>query len=287
MNTEKIRAFVYAAECGSFSAAAKKQGKAQSWVSNAIADLEIDLNLSLFDRSEYKPKLTSEGATLLFHAQSLLAAESTLISHADHLAQGIEDRVVFAIDDWLVTPEIRALIVEFQNQFPSVELIVRQLMTQDIVQLIENNEIDIGSATGRWFFDKNVRFRTLSYIETSLICSKNSELRNIVVGHADLVGHKQVSRTSIYNLPHKYLDLPDVEKVNVSDMESVIVLVENNIGWAVIPRKVAELYQSRIHILDSEISDKGHLLRIELITSELKTNGIATEWLKKKLAELY
>ncbi|MGB1320924.1 MAG: LysR family transcriptional regulator, partial [Vibrio gallaecicus] len=53
MNTDKIKAFVYAAECGSFSAAAKKQGKAQSWISNAISDLEIDLNLSLFDRSGY------------------------------------------------------------------------------------------------------------------------------------------------------------------------------------------------------------------------------------------
>ena len=287
MNTDKIKAFVYAAECGSFSAAAKKQGKAQSWISNAISDLEIDLNLSLFDRSGYKPILTNEGAVLLFHAKNMIASETTLLSHAHHLSSGIEDRVVLAIDDWLKTKKMRQLIVDFQLTFPTVELVVRQLMTQDIVYLIEKNEVDVGLATGRWFFDKSIRFQTIDYIETCLICSKGNPLTKTPVGHADLFGFKQVSRSSIYNLEHKYIDLPDIERVNVSDMESVITLVENDIGWAVIPKTVALENQDRIDIIESEVSEKGHLLRIELITPELKANGVATQWLKRHLINHY
>ncbi len=48
---EALTAFAEAATLGSFSAAARKLGKSQSTVSSAIANLEIDLGLSLFDRS--------------------------------------------------------------------------------------------------------------------------------------------------------------------------------------------------------------------------------------------
>lgn len=55
---ESLIAFVEAASLGSFSAAARKLGKSQSTVSTAIAHLEIDLGLTLFDREKRYPVLT-------------------------------------------------------------------------------------------------------------------------------------------------------------------------------------------------------------------------------------
>ncbi len=51
---EVLQAFVQAATQGSFSAAARKLGKSQSTVSAAVANLEIDLDVVLFDRSNPK-----------------------------------------------------------------------------------------------------------------------------------------------------------------------------------------------------------------------------------------
>ena len=48
---EQMRLFVSVAEQRSFSAVARQQRKAQSAVSNAIALLEADLGVSLFERS--------------------------------------------------------------------------------------------------------------------------------------------------------------------------------------------------------------------------------------------
>lgn len=45
---EHFKALLATAETGSFSAAARRLGKAQSVVSAAIANLEIDLGLALF-----------------------------------------------------------------------------------------------------------------------------------------------------------------------------------------------------------------------------------------------
>jgi DNA-binding transcriptional LysR family regulator len=50
-NLEQLRLFVSVAEQRSFSAVARKQRKAQSAVSSAIALLEEDLGVSLFERS--------------------------------------------------------------------------------------------------------------------------------------------------------------------------------------------------------------------------------------------
>ena len=46
---EALNAFVEAAALGSFSAAARKLRKSQSTISTAIANLEADLGLTLFD----------------------------------------------------------------------------------------------------------------------------------------------------------------------------------------------------------------------------------------------
>jgi DNA-binding transcriptional LysR family regulator len=58
---EAMEAFAAAAALGSFSAAARQLHKSQSTISAAIANLEADLDLTLFDRSNRLPVLTAAG----------------------------------------------------------------------------------------------------------------------------------------------------------------------------------------------------------------------------------
>ena len=67
---EQLRAFVAAAEKGSFSAAARSLGRAQSVVSTHIAMLEDILGVELFDRSFRSPVLTEAGRDLLPEANA-------------------------------------------------------------------------------------------------------------------------------------------------------------------------------------------------------------------------
>lgn len=55
---DQMQAFVFAAKLGSFSAAARRMGKAQSAKSMAIANLEIDAGVEIFDRQGRSPVLT-------------------------------------------------------------------------------------------------------------------------------------------------------------------------------------------------------------------------------------
>ena len=64
VNQEQLLMFKTVMEAGSFSAAARQLGKVPSAVSMAIANLEIDLNLELFQRSGREPKPTPQAQVL-------------------------------------------------------------------------------------------------------------------------------------------------------------------------------------------------------------------------------
>lgn len=71
---EALLAFAEAAALGSFSAAARKLGKRQSTISEAIGNLEIDLGLTLFDRGTRQPTLTEAGRAMLAQVRRVLEA---------------------------------------------------------------------------------------------------------------------------------------------------------------------------------------------------------------------
>ena len=72
-NLDQLRVFVSVAEQRSFSAVARQQRKAQSAISSAIAMLEDDLGVSLFQRSSGRqPTLTEAGEALLEEAREVL-----------------------------------------------------------------------------------------------------------------------------------------------------------------------------------------------------------------------
>ena len=62
---DQLRPFIAAAEEGSFSAAGRKLRRAQSVVSQTLANLAGQLGGRRFDRSGRYPRLTEQGQTLL------------------------------------------------------------------------------------------------------------------------------------------------------------------------------------------------------------------------------
>ncbi|STW27446.1 DNA binding protein HpkR [Klebsiella michiganensis] len=75
---EALTAFVESVACGSFSAAARRLRKSQSTISTAIANLEADLGVTLFDRTSRQPTLTPQGEQVLSYVKAILAASDRL-----------------------------------------------------------------------------------------------------------------------------------------------------------------------------------------------------------------
>ena len=99
LTLDQMRVLVAVAENGSFSAAARKLGRVQSAISQAIQTMESTLGLSLFDRSPKTPTLTDAGAAIVADCKALLVQAGALRARARSISEGVEAELTLAVDD--------------------------------------------------------------------------------------------------------------------------------------------------------------------------------------------
>ena len=95
---DQLRTFIAAVDEGSFSAAGRKLRRAQSVVSQTLANLEAQLGVKLFDRSARYPQLTDEGRSLLVDARSVADAIDGFKARARAMREGLEPELAVAMD---------------------------------------------------------------------------------------------------------------------------------------------------------------------------------------------
>lgn len=143
---DQLEAFSASVETGSFSAAARKLGKAQSAVSTAISNLEIDLGLALFDRAGKYPVLTPTGELFLREAETILSRCRSMQTKAAALAETMESRVRLAVSESLPNIAFKdgMLLKGFKAQFPETELEILSGSLNDVWDMIDQDRIDFG-----------------------------------------------------------------------------------------------------------------------------------------------
>ena len=119
---DQIRTFIAAAEEGSFSAAGRRLRRAQSVVSQTLANLELQLGLSLFDRSGRYPKLTEEGRSLLQDARAVADQMDGLKARARSIGEGLEPELSVAIDVMYPMTLLTHAVGYCRAQFPNTPL---------------------------------------------------------------------------------------------------------------------------------------------------------------------
>jgi DNA-binding transcriptional LysR family regulator len=95
---DQLRTFITAVDAGSFSAAGRKLRRAQSGVSQTLANLEAQIGVQLFDRSARYPRLTEEGRSLLIDARSVADTVDGFKARARAMREGLEPELSVAMD---------------------------------------------------------------------------------------------------------------------------------------------------------------------------------------------
>src|SRR5690349_9297431 len=110
---EQLRTLRAVAEEGSFSAAARKLGRVQAAVSQAIDRLEAQLGLRLFDRSGRVPRLARHGEAIVSAAARIDGEVESLDELVQSLKRGEERTLSIVVD--VMFPI--ASLVEFARDF--------------------------------------------------------------------------------------------------------------------------------------------------------------------------
>jgi DNA-binding transcriptional LysR family regulator len=122
LSLDQLKTFIAAAEDGSFSAAGRRLNRAQSVVSQTIANLECQVGVALFERSGRYPVLTQQGKLLLADARAVAASVNALKARAKGMASGVEPELSVAIDVMFPMAVLTKAAAAFGEAFPMVPL---------------------------------------------------------------------------------------------------------------------------------------------------------------------
>lgn len=124
LTLDQLAVLVTVAEEGSFSGAARRLNRAQSAITYAVQNLELQTGTPLFDRSAYRPSLTPAGRALLPRARRVLEGVTDYRQQARSLLAGCEARLTLAVDLLVPMTLLTGALKAFSAAFPMVEVAV-------------------------------------------------------------------------------------------------------------------------------------------------------------------
>jgi DNA-binding transcriptional LysR family regulator len=142
---DQLRVFLTVVEVGSFAGAARRLGRATSVISYAIANLETQLGVLLFDReSTRKPQLTDAGRTVLGEAQTVANGINGLRAKVKGLLQGLEAELHVVLDVMLPAWRVVDAMKAFRAEYPTVSLFMSIEALGAVTQMVLNRTATIG-----------------------------------------------------------------------------------------------------------------------------------------------
>jgi DNA-binding transcriptional LysR family regulator len=142
----QVRAFLVAAEEGSFSAASRALGLTQPTLGRQVSALENRLGVTLFERLGRSLSLTDSGLELLDHVRAMGDAASRLSLTASGQSQRIEGRVCITATDIMAMYLLPDALRRLREMAPGIEI---EVVASNDVRDLRRREADIAIRHGR------------------------------------------------------------------------------------------------------------------------------------------
>ncbi|GGC59409.1 LysR family transcriptional regulator [Undibacterium terreum] len=279
---ESLTMFAEAASLGSFSAAARKLGKQQSTVSEAIANLEIDLGLSLFDRSTRRPTLTEHGKAMLVHAQQIMEANDKMERAANRLAEGLESHLSLVVSDTYQVP-LELVLGDFERRYPDLELECMVAEHTDVVALVQDGRAHLGLVAAQADYPPDIGFQSIA---------EHSSIGLYVGKQHALAAEPQLSTAALHR--HRELrlntyagDVIQRRRGKAWSSSSYLLLMEMaelGFGWVELPSWIRRRFAA-----DSLVELKGmgwpKSVQVDAVWSRRRGLGPAGSWLLETLVK--
>jgi DNA-binding transcriptional LysR family regulator len=240
MNFESLECFEAIIATGSFRKAAEKLNKAQPAVSYAIKNLESELNLELFDRTQYKPSLTPAGEILYLKITRLIEQKNDLLQLARTLKEGGDFQVRLSITALFPLQKISDRLKAFTLDHPHTDLKINVDVLSTMFRL-ENEEADIGiTELLHWPYEK---FEAIELCKIKMIPVISAQ-HPLLLAQPD----KVFSAYEIKNIPQIIIQstltqAKDIKagiisenlKWRVSDFKTKETMILEALGWGFMP----------------------------------------------------
>ena len=252
---EQLRAFVTAAEKGSFSAAGRALGRAQSVVSTHISMLEDSLGVELFDRSSRSPVLTEAGRDLLPEANAVLRQSHRFDSRAIAQFKGEAVKLNISIGHSVSFQTLSETVMELSRRYPFLSGRVRIETQEDLWKHVVEGESQIGIMMGELpKLTNNCEILCLGHLRYCVVAAKNSPLAQMdKVTEQELTQYPQI----VFQRSSEKGRLSS-QCWEVNDVFMAMYWASLGIGWTVVPVALAQ-----------RLSQEGAMRDLRILNVEL------------------
>ncbi|MEO7395461.1 MAG: LysR family transcriptional regulator [Candidatus Limnocylindria bacterium] len=140
----QLEAFAAVARLGSISAAAEELVMSQPAVTARLQGLERQLASILFIRGRSGTRLTEAGRAFLPHVDRALAAVATGRRAVAEVIAGTGGRLTIGAAPAISTYVLPAMLHSFQAEHPLVQLSVRSGHSEEVLELVLRQEVELG-----------------------------------------------------------------------------------------------------------------------------------------------
>lgn len=178
LSLDQFLVFTTIADEGSFSAAARKLGRAQSAVTYAMHKLEDQTGTLLFDRSTYRPTLTEAGRALLPQARRVLSRLADFQRTARTFTEGLEAEVHLAVNTFVPMQPIYEVLGEFAKRFPDTAVRLHSNITRHETYL-EEYPSGLAFVMNRSVFDSKLEKNLVGTIQLVAVAAPTHPLAKL------------------------------------------------------------------------------------------------------------
>ncbi|MFV8258106.1 hydrogen peroxide-inducible genes activator [Bdellovibrio bacteriovorus] len=247
---------------GHFAKAAEACHVTQPTLSMQIQKLEEDLGVVIFDRSKKPILLTHMGKKLISQIQTVLFESRKIESIIQHEQQGAKQGTLSIGVIPTVAPYLLPrLLPVVEEMFPEVDLNIRELQTDQILEALNGDEIDVGVLATPTQMAKMFEF-PLYYEPFYVLCEKNHEY-----AHMKKIKYQNLGMDDIWLLEeghclrNQVLDICSVRKgkgqgrrykFESGSLETLKNLVDLYGGYTLLP-----------HLATEHLGDRSQLVPFE------------------------
>lgn len=282
INQEQLLMFQAVIETGSFSAAARKLGKVPSAVSMSIANLEIDLDLTLFNRKGREPIPSDEARVLYEKTSQLLIEMNQWKQHAHALSTGLEANLTIVIVSELLHTNWTDYICLLENRFPDLQINIVSAPQEDALQMLLDGSAQLALMFEREHLDNREQFVELKREALIPVISNNHPLagQNQVTYEQILTTRQIVVASRDETLKPELLFSKHYWRTD--NHHSACLMILRNLGWGVLPQEMfkenPEL-KNKLKILDLLDFTPRFEYYVDLVWSRESELGAAARFL--------
>ncbi|MEU6816748.1 LysR substrate-binding domain-containing protein [Streptomyces sp. NPDC046860] len=244
MELRHLQHFVAVAEDQHFTRAAERLMVSQSGLSASIRSLERELRAPLFVRTTRRVTLTEAGRALLVEAERILAQVRSAHEAVAAVQGVLRGTLALGAEQCIAGVHVAGLLAAFRREHPDVEIRLRQSGSGALAEGVSAGRLDLAFAYRTPADGDQLRSLPLAGEPMTVLCHPGHRLAALgaVPDPAELAGEVFVDFHPDWG-PRRATDaafaaagVRRTVALEVNDVHSLLDLVDENLGIAVVPR---------------------------------------------------